>query len=56
MGFNSGFKGLMHNFKADIIKPALLIWQIPSFCAQLTHINGLVALILGEENDGLSES
>lgn len=42
----------MHKFKADIREPALQIWQISSFCVQLTHVNGLVALHLGEENDG----
>jgi len=49
-------KELMHNFKADIIKPALQIWPRSSFCVQLKHVNGLVALHLGEENDGFQRA
>jgi hypothetical protein len=45
-------KQLMRSFKADIIKPALQICQISSFCVQLTHVNSLVEIYLCEQNDG----
>jgi hypothetical protein len=46
----------MHNFKAGIIKHMLQICQIYSFCVQLMYVNGLVALYVGEENDGFQRA